>query len=414
MILNMVIADIDYTHYAELLIDSGINLEKGNNLLIRFHPEGVLLARKCAEIAYARGAGIVEMMLYDPPILKARIEAQTGDESALSRFPGWTGAWERTILDEQWAYLALVSHETPGALADCDQNALMLYERSRAESIREFRDAVSSHAIPWCVAAVPGPRWAEDVLGKGRETGELWNVLKPILMLDRDDPAAAWKIKAAELVERSKKMNLLALDSLRFEDEGTDLRIGLRPIARWVGGADVCRGRITMPNIPTEEVFTTPDRNRCNGHVRVTRPVEIRGTMVREAVLTFENGVLTDFDAQEGRDALEGYVNTDPGSRHLGEVALVGEDSPIAAGGLIFGSILYDENASCHIALGSGYPSCLEGGEDLNDDDAKLAAGCNVSLVHLDFMIGSPGTTVTGIDREGRETAIIENGRIII
>ncbi len=410
----MILENIDYTRYAELLIDSGINLEKGQNLLIRFHVGGSLLARKCAEVAYDRGAGCVEMKFQDVHIVKSRIAAQAGNKEALGVSPGWMDAWQDTVVEEGWGYLALESYEDVGLLADADQNALMVYEKLQQEKMRRFRDAITGHKIQWCVAGVPGPAWAEQVLGKGKTTNDLWQKLRPILLLDRDNPAAAWKDKAGTLIERSNKLNSLKLDALRFVDTGTDLTIGLLKTSLWAGGPEDSGGRSNMPNIPTEEVFTTPDLARCDGVVRVTRPVEVRGTLVKGARLTFKGGLLLDFDADEGRDAVAGYVGTDPGARRLGEVALVGEDSPIAKSGLIFGSILFDENASCHIALGSGYVSCLNNGDELDTDEKKEAAGCNVSLVHRDFMIGSPTTAVTGIDLDGRETVILRDGRFLI
>jgi aminopeptidase len=411
----MIIEDLDYTSYAELLIDSGINLQKGQNLLIRFHVGGSLLARKCAETAYRRGAGCVELKLQDTHILKARIAAQAGDEKALDVSPGWMDSWQDTVLEEGWAYLALESYEDVGLLSDTDQNAMMVYEKLQQNKMRRFRDAVTSHQISWCVAGVPGPAWAERILGKGKSTADLWRVLRPILLLDREDPVEAWKEKAETLIERSDKLNALKLETLRFADgKGTDLTIGLLEGSIWMGGPEDSGGRVNMPNIPTEEVFTTPDRMKCDGTVRVTRPVEVRGTLVKGAVLTFRNGVLVEFDAEEGREALAGYVGTDPGACRLGEVALVGEDSPIAGSGLIFGSILYDENASCHIALGSGYLSCIAGGRELDTDEKKEAAGCNVSLVHRDFMIGSRDIQVSGTGRDGRVTEILRDGMFLI
>lgn len=410
----MVLEEIDYTGYAELLIDTGINLRKGQNLLIRYHIGGSLLARRCAEVAYARGAAYVDMRLHDLHILKSRITAQAGDEKALAASPGWLDAWQDTVLEEGWGYLALESFEDVGLLADADQNAMMLHEKLQQQKVRRFRDAVTSHKIPWCVAGVPGPLWAERVLGKGKTTADLWRMLRPILLLDRENPSLAWKEKAGALVERADKLNSLKLDALRFTDEGTDLTIGLLNTSKWMGGPEETDGRLNIPNIPTEEVFTTPDRMRCSGIVRITRPVEVRGTLVIGAEFTFKDGILVDFDAEEGRDALTGYVETGSGARRLGEVALVGEDSPIAMSGLTFDSILFDENASCHIALGSGYVSCLVNGGDLDTDEKKEAAGCNISLVHRDFMIGSPTIAVTGISRDGRETAIIRDGNFLI
>jgi len=316
-------------------------------------------------------------------------------------------------VDEGWAYLALESFEDVGLLADADQDAVRLLEKYGVESRRRFRDAVISHAIPWCVAAVPGPKWAALVLGDEARTEDLWAVMQSILMLDRDDPAAAWRDKSRILTERSAYLNGLDLDALRFEDEGTDLTVGLLPNARWVGGPKHIGGRPNMANIPTEEVFTTPDRRRCDGHVRVTRPVEVRGTVIRGAELRFQDGQLADYRIEDGIEAFRGFLGTDAGAVRRGEVALVGEDSPIAASGLNFGSILYDENASCHIALGSGYASCLENADELTDDAAKEAAGCNASLVHRDFMIGSPTMNVTGRLRDGSSVPLLRDGRVV-
>jgi aminopeptidase len=282
---GMILTEFDYNQYARLLLEIGINLQKGQNLMIRCHTEGVLFARYCAETAYKMGAGIVDVRLKDTHVLKARINAQAGDETALGAAPGWTGAWETAILEDNWAFLALESFENVGLMADADQDALAVYERHQTGLIRRFRDAISSHAIPWCVAGVPGDKWAKRVLGEDKNADDLWRILVPILLLDQADPAEAWKKKADTLVERSDKLNSLRLDSIRFKGNGTDLTVGLLRQSVWVGGGERCEGRMTMPNIPTEEIFTTPDRRRCDGKVRITRPVEVRGTLVKGAVL---------------------------------------------------------------------------------------------------------------------------------
>lgn len=399
-----------YDEYAELLIRSGINLQPGQNLMIRFHPSGAELARRCALTAYSLGAAQVQMRFHDMHIQKARVHHQAGNEQALSAVPGWQDAWQQTILDEKWGHLALESFEDLGLMEDLDQNALMTFEKLQLDRVKPYRNAILSHKIPWTLAAVPGPRWAEHILGEGHSTEDLWEILIPILLLDQDNPVDAWKTKAAALTERAKALNSLNLDSLRFTGDGTDLTVGLLKSSHWCGGPEMCDGLLTMPNLPTEEVFTTPDFRRCDGVVRATRPVEIRGTIVKGAEFHFKNGRVTDFDAQSGRQALAGYLDTDPGARSLGEVALVGEDSPIAKSGLNFASILYDENASCHIALGAGYTSCLENGHDLDNEKKQSEAGCNVSLVHRDFMIGSPAVSVTGTGTNGREIPIIRDG----
>lgn len=410
----MNIPEIDYAPYADLLLNAGLGFAQGRNLIIRYHAEGVLLARQCAEAAYARGAHIVELHPVDIHLTKARIAAQAGNEEALAAVPGWTASWEKTVVSEKWAYLALESHEDIGLLADSNQKALMIHEKHHRSQIQRFHDAITAHSIPWCVAAVPGPCWAKQVLGQKADTDALWRTLKPILLLDKPDPSAAWIEKAQTLRERSRRLNALELSSLHFEDEGTDLTVGLLERSIWKGGPETADGIQTMPNIPTEEVFTTPDRLAVEGTVRVTRPVEIRGTLVKGAHLKFDGGLLVDYGADSGGAALEGFVGTDNGARRLGEVALVGSDSPIAASGLNFASILYDENASCHIALGAGYVGCIDNGKTLTDDEAKIAAGCNTSLVHLDFMIGSPTTKVTGRNNDGREIPIMQDGKFVI
>jgi len=404
--------EMNYRGYAELLIDAGIALKRGEKLLIRHELGGSLLARSCAEVAYERGAGLVETQFYDPHILRARVKTQAGDSEALTADPSWLPAWQDAMVRESWGFLVLKSHEDMNLMARIDQDALMLRERCMQEKIQAFHSAIISNAIPWCVAAVPGPGWAEHVLGRGKSVSDLWRTLTPILLLDRDNPVLEWEKKSRALERRSNLLNGRGFDSLRFEDEGTRLVVGLLAKSKWIGGSE--NGRGNLSNIPTEEVFTTPDRTRCDGFVRITRTIEVRGTMVKGAKFTFKDGILVDFDAEEGLGALKSFVEAYKGVRRLGEVALVDEDSAIARSKLHFGSLLYDENSSCHIALGSGYLSCIEGGESLDTEQKRIAAGCNVSLAHLDFMIGSPGMSVFGLDAEGRETPVIAKGRFVI
>ena len=207
----------------------------------------------------------------------------------------------------------------------------------------------------------------------------------------------------------------MKLDHLRFESEGTDLTIGLNSISRWEGGpAPLPDGRLFFPNLPTEEVFTTPDFSRTEGTVRVTKPLKVLEAMVEGAWFRFEKGKAVEFGADKGRDVLEKYLNMDEGSAYLGEIALVDENSPIASSGLLFGSILYDENASCHIALGGGYPTCLNLPAGVESDEDLKAHGCNISLVHTDFMIGSSDSDVTGYDCDGKEYPIIRKGSFVL
>jgi len=407
----MNIADFDYRNYAELLVKAGAGLKKDMNIVINFDVNSALLARECAAAAYREGARLVDLRYKDTHITKARVNAQAENETALKAVPKWVDAWQDTVLDGSWTYLSLVSFEDIGLLSDIDQHAYMIMQKAAIEKTKKLRDAVTGHKIPWSIGAVPGPEWAKYVLGENAKTEDLWKKLIPILLLDKEDPVEAWKDKGLLLTERADKLNSLKLDALHFSGNGTDLTVGLLDASIWKGGPEFVDGHFTMPNIPTEEVFTTPDRLRTEGTVKVTKPVEVRGTVVKNAVFTFKNGKLVDYSAQEGEKALTSLIETDEGASYLGEVALVAEDSPIAESGLLFGSILFDENASCHIALGSGYTPCVAGGDKLDTDEKKIDAGCNASFVHVDFMIGSPEVSVTGIDKNGKETPVIVNGK---
>jgi len=267
----------------------------------------------------------------------------------------------------------------------------------------------------WCVICSPGPEWARKVLGDKATEEELWDVLKPVLRLDRDDPVQAWEEHGKELHERCGLLNDMKLDRIHFEADGTDLTLGLTPVSRWNGGPSALPdGRMVFNNLPTEEVFTTPDFRRCDGVVRTTKALKVLESQVEGAWFRFESGRVTEFGADKGRDILEKFLNMDDGARSLGEVALVDEGSPIAASGLLFGSILYDENASCHIALGAGYPFCMELPPGTSGEAALKEAGCNVSLVHTDFMIGSSTMNVTGYDAGGQAFPLIRNGSFVL
>jgi aminopeptidase len=238
--------------------------------------------------------------------------------------------------------------------------------------------------------------------------------LIPILRLDQPDPVSAWRRAGKELEERGEKLTGMELESLRFLDDGTDLVIGLNPGALWVGGPVVMAdGRWTLPNIPTEEIFTTPDWRRTEGTVRCTRPVKVLETQVTGAWFRFREGRVVEAGAKTGADVLETFLSTDQGARFVGEVALVDDRSPISRSGLTFSSILLDENASCHFALGSGYPENLQNAGELTEDKALKDAGCNVSLVHVDFMMASGETRVIGTDRQGQEKVLMEKGRFV-
>ena len=404
---------INYEKYARVVLKKGINLKKGQNLLISCNDGNYDMARSLATEAYALGAGFVEIEVKDNYITRARLTAQADDE--LRYIPNYQIGKAHQMLSEDWARIRIDSAEEQDVLGDVDSGKLSVLTKASRTALKFATTSLMNGEHSWCVICSPGPEWAKKVLGEKATTEELWEVLKPVLRLDRNDPAEAWESHGRDLWSRCKTLNEMDLDCLHFEAEGTDLTIGLNTISRWHGGSgSLPDGRMVFNNLPTEEVFTTPDYKRCDGTVKTTKSLKVLESLVEGAWFRFEEGRVVDFGADKGQDVLKQYLDMDEGARSLGEVALVDESSPIAASGLIFGSILYDENASCHIALGAGYPFCLELPPGTTGEETLKGYGCNASLVHTDFMIGSPSLNVTGFDKSGKSCPLIRDGNFVL
>lgn len=402
-------SDTSFQDYARLAVTSGVNLEPGQNLVISTNPGTYEFARLLAQEAYKAGAGFVRILVEDQ-VLNA-LRAKHASPQTWDYFPPFLQGEFQTFVTNHWARIAIEDLEDLEASTPDLQKALGHFRRVRAQSLSFFRDAQIRDEIPWTVIAVPGPRWARRL---GLKEEALWEVLKKILRLDTPDPALAWRQAGSLLESRAGKLTGMGLMSLRFTAPGTDLTIGLIPGAQWLGGGSLTtRGRPFIPNIPTEEVFTTPDWRKTEGRVAITRPVEVLGTLVRGAWFEYKAGKVAGFGAEEGLEALKNYLALDPQAGSLGEVALVDHGNPISSSGILFGSILLDENASCHIALGFGYPTAVPQSEKLTEEELNRK-GCNISLVHTDFMIGSGDLTVTGIDGAGREIPLVKNGKVLV
>lgn len=400
--------------YAQLLIQA-VNLAEGQNLIVRMEPVNWSFGLMVAEAAYRAGARYVRFDAEHVGVHKARV--QFSREAYLEYVPSDRAITQQHYVDEGWALISIKSPDDPDALADLDAARNGTVHRSRALADRPFKAAVQADRIQWLVASLPSPRWAAKVTGKDagdQAVDELWTAMKPLLRMDRDDPIAAWREHADALASRCSTLNELQLESVHFTGPGTDLRVGLLRESVWDGGAsEGPSGRWFMPNLPTEEVFTSPDARRTQGRVTVTRPVMVQQKPVRGAWFEFRDGEVIDFGAEEGRETLDQYFSNNDGARRLGEVALVDTASPVAQSGLVFHNILLDENASCHIALGSSYPTCVRGGAAMPEDEYRQL-GANISTVHTDFMIGSPEVSITGHKSDGTVVQIQENGRFVI
>lgn len=399
--------------YARLIVHTGVGMYRGQCLQIKTGAENYWFAQKIAEIAYGCGALLVDIRIDDLKLVRKRIDAQ--DPEQLGVVPDYAKLVDYEMMVKDWAYIRIDNTEDRQWLEDVDAQKLSAYKNGIGRSGVLYRQSRMRNEHPWCVVCAPGPIWAKLVLGPDATVEEFWNVLAPILRLDVDDPAAAWKQHAEKLLQRSQFLNNLKIATLHFTSAKTDLTIGFTEAHRWMGGGDpLPNGSWFMANIPTEEVFTTPDRLFAHGYVTTTRPVSVMDSLVEEVKLEFKDGKVVSCTARVGQHIMDRFLETDEGARFLGEVALVGEDSPIARSNRIFHSILFDENASCHLALGAGYPSCLANAEQLSTDEKLLEAGCNNSLVHTDFMIGSPDMDIAAYTRTGEKVQIMRNGKFLI
>jgi aminopeptidase len=399
--------------YADVILRCGVNIQPGQPVVIRTEIGQREFAAVLTRRAYQLGAGFVHVVYRDPRNERSRMDH--GREDFLDYVPSFVQPTFKAYLDENWASISLLGSEDPDVFEGVDSAKLGRAQKAASIAAQEWLTRASANHIAWNVCLYPTARWAAKVL-EGEEKWEerIWKDLAPILRLDADDPAAAWAKQGMELKRRASYMNDACYDRIRFVGPGTDLTIGMRPDRIFVGGGGTAKdGRYFMPNIPTEEIFSAPDCARAEGMVRCTRPVEIMGTNVEGVWLRFEKGAVVDFGAGKNAAVLEQFMKVDDRARYLGEVALVGIDSPIYRSGRVFHNILFDENAACHIALGNGYPKCVEGGTEMTKEELA-ADGCNVSLVHVDFMIGSDEVSVGGIRVDGKEDRIIDKGRFVI
>ncbi|WP_040928249.1 aminopeptidase [Nosocomiicoccus massiliensis] len=398
------------TKYAELLVDVGVNINEGKRLFISATTDALPLVREVTRVAYERGAAEVVTKLSDDTLSRLHAENRSAEE--LATVHPWIVEERMHYSDEHAGFLSIIS-SSPELLKGIDPMKLREMQIANGKALKDFSARVQSDFHSWCVAGYPSVEWAKLVYPDETEEVAFEKLLDLILYTvraDQEDAVKVWEEHDKTLHEKVDILNDANLKSIRFVSEGTDLTIGLPEGYLFAGASSVdATGRSFMANMPTEEVFTAPDRNNVNGYVSNTLPLSHGGNIVDNFKLTFKDGKVVDFEAEVGYEILENILETDEGARYLGEVALVPYDSPISNTNTLFYNTLFDENASCHIALGSAYAFNVKNGKEKSREELS-EIGINDSITHVDFMIGGSDTDIIGLTKDGEEIQIFKDG----
>lgn len=396
--------------YAKLIARKGVNVQKGQDVRVRACPDQLDFVRMVVEECYKAGAGKVTVEWEYNPVTKATYKYCKLD--TLSRTEKWEEEKYKHFVETRPARIFIESDD-PDALKGVNQEKVAKAQQARAMAFKPYRDQLDNH-YQWCIAAVPGVEWAKKVFPndtKNKAVEKLWQAILFTSRADGENPVEAWNEHNKDIKERCDYLNSLKIKELKYKSSnGTDFRVGLIDGCNFLGGKeDTLEGIEYNPNIPSEEVFTSPMRGNADGTVVATRPLSYRGELIENFSVTFKDGKVVDVSAEKNEDLLRSMISMDEGAAYLGECALVPYDSPIRNSGITFYNTLFDENACCHLALGRGFNECLEGYANLSFDECK-EKGINDSLIHVDFMIGSEDLEIKAVTRDGKTVKIFEKG----
>ena len=395
---------------AEVAVKIGLQLQPGQDLLITAPLAALPLVRRITEHAYKAGAGLVTSLYSDEEATVMRY--RNAPDDSFDRSVGWLYEGMAKAFSANTARLA-VAGDNPMLLASEDPEKVSRANKAQSKAYQPALEKIAGFDINWNIVSYPNPSWAKQVFPDQEPEVAVTMLADAIFAASRvdiDDPVSAWQEHNAALRKRTEWLNARTFSALHFTGPGTDLTVGLADEHEWHGGASVAKNGITCnPNIPTEEVFTTPHALRVDGHVSSTKPLSHQGTLIENIKVRFEDGKIVEAKATRGEEVFNKVLGTDEGARRLGEVALVPHSSPISASGLLFFNTLFDENAASHIALGQCYSKCFINGGELSPGEVA-ARGGNRSLIHLDWMIGSGEIDVDGINKDGSPVPVMRKG----
>ncbi len=395
--------------YAEVAIMVGLGLEPHDRVLIEIPTALPDLAHELVDVAYQVGAEDVEVLWLDTELERSRFI--NGDMAAAEAVSARSRLKARAFEDDM-SYLFVLAQD-PAAMAGIDPDLIGRFTKVNNEVVFAARERQFASEVPWTVIGAPVPGWTASVfpdVDLEEATERLWSAIFRACRIDQPNPVAAWTAHLDDLVARREYLTDRRYVGLRYRGPGTDLEVGLTDGVVWEGGGETTpSGRRFCPNVPTEEVFTSPHRYKASGRVAATKPLSYFGSLISGFWFELSEGQVVDSGAETGKEVLDRILATDEGSVRFGETAMVPESGAVAAEDLVWNNMLYDENDACHIALGQSYPTCLERGTDLSREE-RLAAGLNQSAVHVDFVVGSPEVNVCGVTPDGAEEPIIDSG----
>jgi aminopeptidase len=401
--------------YARLLVKIGVNLQEGQLLVVNTPIECAEFARAIAEAAYQAGGRDVVLCWQDELFDKLRFTE--GKEEIFDTYPAWKAEMYISYAKAGAAFISIKASD-PDLLKDVNQEWVMRAQKAGSIALEEYRERTMSNRNAWCVASVPTAAWAKRVFPELSETAaleKLWQVIYQTVRVDQPDPVAAWEEHKRALKNRVEELNNYKFKILHYQNSlGTDLTIELPKGHIWLAASGrTADGVEFIANMPTEEVYTLPNKKGVSGRVVSSKPLNYQGTLIDNFSFTFQDGKVIEYHAETGSEALKGLLAVDEGAIQLGEVALVPFDSPISNSNILFYNTLFDENASCHLAFGKAYPVCIEGGTE-QDKETLVRRGVNDSLIHVDFMIGTKDLRIVGITEQGEQINVFKDGNFML